>query len=142
MEGLTDKQRRFCEEYVVDWNATRAAIAAGYSEKTADVQGSRLLGNVKVAEYIDQCKTRTAQLAGISAVQNAVWLREIAASAVENTRDRIKAIEVLNKMEGYDAPTKFDHTTGGDKLPAPVQVMFIGSNEELPQSEDDIVEPE
>jgi phage terminase small subunit len=32
---MTDKQKRFCEEYVKDWNATRAAIAAGYSEKTA-----------------------------------------------------------------------------------------------------------
>lgn len=37
---------------------------------------------------------------------------------------------------------QIDHTTGGDKLPAPVQVVFVGNNEELPQSEDDIIEPE
>ena len=35
MSKLTDKQEMFCREYVIDWNATRAAIAAGYSEKTA-----------------------------------------------------------------------------------------------------------
>ena len=51
-KNLTDKQRVFCEEYIIDNNATRAAIAAGYSEETSDVQGSRLLKNVKVAKEI------------------------------------------------------------------------------------------
>ena len=51
---LTPKQRSFIAEYVVDKNATQAAIRAGYSEKTADVQGPRLLGNVRVRELIDK----------------------------------------------------------------------------------------
>ena len=105
-DNLTDKQRRFCEEYVIDWNATRAAIDAGYSGKTADVQGSRLLANVKVKKYIDECKEMVAELAGISALQNARWLKEIAEDKAEESKTRIKAIEVLNKMRGYDAPTK------------------------------------
>lgn len=45
-DGLTDKQRRFVEEYVVDCNATQAAIRAGYSKATAQEQGSRMLSNV------------------------------------------------------------------------------------------------
>lgn len=46
--GLTDKQERFCREYLIDLNATQAAIRAGYSARGASVQGSTLLGNPKV----------------------------------------------------------------------------------------------
>ncbi|TPK59048.1 MULTISPECIES: terminase small subunit [unclassified Mesorhizobium] len=46
--ALTDKQRRFVDEYLLDLNATQAAIRAGYSEKTAYSQGQRLLKNVEV----------------------------------------------------------------------------------------------
>ena len=42
MNKLTDKQRKFCDEYLVDLNATQAAIRVGYSEKTASEQSSRL----------------------------------------------------------------------------------------------------
>ena len=52
MQKLTPKQQRFADEYLIDLNATQAAIRAGYSKKTADTMASRLLGNVKVAEYI------------------------------------------------------------------------------------------
>jgi phage terminase small subunit len=45
-------QERFIDEYLVDLNATQAAIRAGYSPKTADQQGSRLLKNVKIATEI------------------------------------------------------------------------------------------
>lgn len=50
--ALTAKQQRFVAEYPIDLNATQAAIRAGYSEKTAAEQASRLLTNVKVAEAI------------------------------------------------------------------------------------------
>ena len=49
---LTPRQQRFCDEYLVDLNATQAAIRAGYSKKTANEQGSRLLTNVSVKDYI------------------------------------------------------------------------------------------
>lgn len=58
MDNLTDKQRRFCEEYVIDWNATRAAIAAGYSEKTAGVIGSENLKKNYLRRYIEKIKPR------------------------------------------------------------------------------------
>ena len=47
-QTLTTKQKLFVSEYLVDRNAKQAAIRAGYSAKTAEVQGSRLLSNVKV----------------------------------------------------------------------------------------------
>lgn len=52
MSDLTDKQRLFVQEYLVDLNATQAAIRAGYSEATAYAQGSRLLKHVEIAAAI------------------------------------------------------------------------------------------
>lgn len=56
MAELSPKQLRFCEEYLVDLNATQAAIRAGYSKKTACEQGSRLLAKVKVQAAIRERK--------------------------------------------------------------------------------------
>lgn len=49
---LTDKQERFCKEYMIDLNATQAAIRAGYSARCAHVTGSQLLANPKVSERL------------------------------------------------------------------------------------------
>lgn len=54
MAKLTKKQRRFADEYLIDTNATQAAIRAGYSEKTAYSQGQRLLKKVELKSYIDE----------------------------------------------------------------------------------------
>ena len=51
--ALNDKQQRFYNEYLVDSNATQAAIRAGYSKKTAYSQGQRLLKHVEVNAYIE-----------------------------------------------------------------------------------------
>ena len=51
---LTEKQKRFCDEYLIDCNATQAAIRAGYSENGAEVRGNELLRNSKVKAYIDE----------------------------------------------------------------------------------------
>lgn len=63
---LTNKQKRFCEEYVVDWNGTRAAIAAGYSIKTAKAIANENLTKPNVKAYVDHVKQNLEQLAGIS----------------------------------------------------------------------------
>ncbi|MBA8838348.1 phage terminase small subunit [Ochrobactrum sp. RH2CCR150] len=57
---LTAKQERFVAEYLIDLNATQAAIRAGYSEKTAQQQRSRLLLNVLVQEAIAKGREKTA----------------------------------------------------------------------------------
>ena len=50
---LTAKQQRFCDEYLIDLNATQAAIRAGYSEKTARQMGTENLSKPSIREYID-----------------------------------------------------------------------------------------
>ena len=49
---LSGKEERFCQEYIVDYNATKAAIRAGYSERSAATQGCRLLKNDNVASRV------------------------------------------------------------------------------------------
>ena len=51
---MNARQRKFCDEYLIDCNATQAAIRAGYNEKTAYSQGQRMLKNVEVKSYIDK----------------------------------------------------------------------------------------
>lgn len=54
MAKLTPRQQRFCDEYLIDLNATQAAIRAGYSEKTAKQIGQRLLTNVDLKNHIKE----------------------------------------------------------------------------------------
>ena len=64
---MTDKQKRFCEEYMIDLNATQAAIRAGYSVKTANEQGARLLATVSVHQEIERLKAERSRRTGITA---------------------------------------------------------------------------
>jgi phage terminase small subunit len=61
MPALSEKQKRFVSEYLIDLNATQAAIRAGYSKKTATVQASRLLTNAKVQEELSKQQTKVAE---------------------------------------------------------------------------------
>lgn len=66
MSDLSPKQQRFVEEYLVDLNATQAAIRAGYSPRTADRQGPRLLGNAVVQAAIAAGRARLSRKTGIT----------------------------------------------------------------------------
>jgi len=94
--SLTPRQELFVAEYLVDLNATQAAIRAGYSPKTAHVQGPRLLGNVAVCEAVSKARQKLvkrtevtqdrviAELAkiGFSDIRRAVaWRTDVAVAA-------------------------------------------------------------
>lgn len=51
-DGLTARQAQFVDEYLIDLNATQAAIRAGYSERGADVAGHRLLADARIASLV------------------------------------------------------------------------------------------
>lgn len=57
MSALNDRQRRFCEEYVIDLNATQSDIRAGYSKNTAAVIGSENLSKENIKKYLDKLMT-------------------------------------------------------------------------------------
>lgn len=54
MAKMTAKQQRFCDEYLIDLNATQAAIRAGYSKKTAYSIGQENLKKPEISEYIEK----------------------------------------------------------------------------------------
>lgn len=60
MADLTDQQEMFCREYLVDFNGTKAAIRAHYSEKTAAQTASRLLRNVKIQARLAKLQQKAA----------------------------------------------------------------------------------
>jgi phage terminase small subunit len=64
---LTPKQQAFCEEYIVDLNATQAAIRAGYSKNGAHVTASKLLSVPKVAQLIANLTQKRSRSTGIDA---------------------------------------------------------------------------
>ncbi|MGO8732469.1 MAG: terminase small subunit [Terriglobia bacterium] len=63
---LKPRQQSFVEQYLVDMNGTKAVIRAGYSEKGADVQAARLLGNVRIATAIQKARNARSQRVEIS----------------------------------------------------------------------------
>lgn len=116
---MTAKQKRFCEEYLVDCNATQAAIRTGYSEKTARAIGQRLLTNVDIKKYIDQQlqklkneKTADAQevLEYLTSVMRGEQKEQVALLTGEgvqdlvqkdvSAKDRLKAAELIGKRYG------------------------------------------
>lgn len=86
MAKLTAKQQRFVDEYLIDLNATQAAIRAGYSPQTAQEQGSQNLSKLMVSEAIDKALAARSRRTGIT--QDRV-LRELAKVAFVNANDVI-----------------------------------------------------
>ncbi len=152
---LTEKQRIFCEVYCRVWNATKAALQAGYSEKTSYSIGQENLKKPECANYIQHIKDNALEFAGVSMLRNAQHLAMVAygsgadlreawkdlkqweelpdevkatiAEVTTTTRtiigfekvaeletvkikqyDKLKALEMLNKMGGFNAPEKIE----------------------------------
>jgi phage terminase small subunit len=94
--ALTAKQKRFCEEYLIDLNATQAAIRAGYSPKTAEQTASRLLRNVKVQEYIAK---RQKELSRSTEITQERVIKELALIAFSNNADYAHVVEKKMQVE-------------------------------------------
>lgn len=94
--ALTAKQKRFCEEYLIDLNATQAAIRAGYSPKTAEQTASRLLRNVKVQEYMAK---RQKELSRSTEITQERVIKELALIAFSNNADYAHVVEKKMKAE-------------------------------------------
>jgi len=108
---LNPKQQLFVEEYLIDFNATQAAIRAGYSENTAYSQGPRLLDNVEIQRGIEKGKQKLIKKLDIKKED---IIRDLIRIKEDNIEDfpphALKALEMLNKMLGFNEPDKIDHT--------------------------------
>lgn len=90
MAKMTERQQRFCDEYLIDLNATQAAIRAGYAEKRAAEQAYQLLQKTTVQGYIQKRKAERVQRTEIT--QDMV-LRELANIAFSNAADYAAVVE-------------------------------------------------
>jgi phage terminase small subunit len=66
-ENLTDKQERFCQEYIIDLNGTQAAIRAGYSEKTSGAIAEQNLKKLEIQERVQQLQQKIQERVEITA---------------------------------------------------------------------------
>ena len=103
VRAVTDKQRRFCDEYLIDANATRAYKAAYpniKSDEGASVCASKLLRNPKVKDYLDEQMAKISSSKIASAEEVLEFLSEVMRNKHEETRNRIKAGELMGKRHG------------------------------------------
>lgn len=99
---LTAKEERFCYEYCIDFNATQAAIRAGYSFKTAGAIGAENLKKPKIQKRIKAMRDNLAETAGISALRIINEHSKIAFSHAGRIRDgwmSLKDFENLTEEE-------------------------------------------
>lgn len=85
---LKPKQQRFVDEYLIDLNATQAAIRAGYSPKTARQQGQRLLTNVVIAAAVEEAKQERSEAIKI----DAEWVLRQAVELHQRCMQQIKPV--------------------------------------------------
>lgn len=100
MNELNTRQRKFAEYYAQCGNATESAIKAGYSTKYAHTNASKLLQNTTITQYIRELSDKLKDERIMCAKDRQVTLSDIARSNDEETSDRIRAIDTLNKMTG------------------------------------------
>lgn len=136
---MNNRQQLFCEEYLKDLNATKAAIRAGYSEKTAYSQGQRLLKNVEIKNRLQEIreKIQDENIATIKDIEEFLSLslngemeEEVISVVAEiegsskvvktkkqiSLRDRIKAAELLGKRYGLWTDKVDINSTEGIKI--------------------------
>lgn len=97
---ISDIQKRFAEEYIIDWNATRAARVAGYSDKGGNIRltAHNTLKLPKVREYILELQKDISKLAGISALRNAKELASIAYSSLSDVHETWIELKDFNEI--------------------------------------------
>ena len=110
MAKLTAKQEMFCREYIIDLNATQAAIRAGYSEKTAKDIGCENLAKPNIAERIQTLFNERAEKAEISAEWVLNNLKSVAVRCMQEEPVMVKGDNGMEPSGEY----KFD-SSGANK---------------------------
>ncbi len=130
-EELTEKQKAFCREFIFDWNGTRAAKVAGYSEESAGVIAYENLKKPYIQAYIKEIQLDLEKTTGISRQMVIKEHQKLAFSSIahlHNTWIERKAFEELT--EDQKACIAEIHTqTRMEKNPieggSPIQVDFV-----------------
>jgi phage terminase small subunit len=130
MPDLTPKQRRFVAEYLVDLNATQAAIRAGYSAKTSYAQGQALLKKLEIAQAVREGQEKAAAKTERTSLDVLRDIQELGKMAREkgNIRDGLKALELEGKHLGMFRD-KLEVSGFPAEVEARLQAVFLGKLE-------------
>lgn len=107
-DKLTAKQEAFCEEYMIDLNATQAAIRAGYSESTAAAIGCENLTKPNIAEYISKLQAKRSDKTEL----DAQWVIE----RLQRVHDRCMQEEAVTDADGPTGEYRFEHSGANRSL--------------------------
>ena len=131
MAKLTPKQQRFVEEYLIDLNATQAAIRAGYSEKTAKEIGSENLTKPNIAKAIAEAQEKLSNKAQVTVEMVVQGLLNEAKDLSESSTQsaRVSAWAHLGKHLGM-FKDKIEHTgPNGGPIDLSLKVVFENDGE-------------
>lgn len=98
MLEITAKQKKFADAYIRTGNVTASAKEAGYAHP--EVQGSRLLTNVRIQDYIKQITNKTEQENIMSITEIKEFWSSVVKDNKQKMQDRLKAAELLGKSAG------------------------------------------
>ena len=96
---MNEKQINFCNEYLLDFNATKAAIRAGYSAKSAYSQVHDLLKKPEIVSMLEAASKEKFKLIGLNTERIVAEIASIAFGEDSLPKDKIKALETLLKYE-------------------------------------------
>jgi len=103
---MTDKQKKFCEEYLIDHNGTQAAIRAGYSAKTANRIANEILSKPDIKKYIAQRQQEMREHTNITLDYIIEQLLPIGCANIDASRikasDKIEALKTICRLLGLD----------------------------------------
>ena len=129
MAKLTPKQQRFVDEYLIDLNATQAAIRAGYSEKTAYSVGHENLKKPEIQKAIEEAQEKLSNKAQVTVEMVVQGLLNEAKDLSEGSTQsaRVSAWAHLGKHLGM-FKDKIEHT-GKDGGPIDLSLKVVFEND-------------
>jgi hypothetical protein len=133
-DALSPKQRRFIEEYLIDSNATQAAIRAGYSKRTARAQGQRLLTNVDISAELSRQQQLLGERANLTAdwVLNELMENHLLAKKAGDLVTSNRTLELIGKHLGM--------FTGKAPVDRPATYLFITGEAGTPGRKANIID--
>lgn len=132
---MTERQEKFCREFIKTGNATKAYKKAGYDTEDYDAirsNASRLLTNDNVKARLEELRRKAEAKEILSASQIRALLTNIATDKESSKLEVMKALDILNKMNGeYITKTQITGADGG-----PVSVSWGGSESDAGKAAD------
>ena len=95
---LSNKQKKFCEEYIIDFNGTQAAIRAGYSEKTANPISAQNLAKLSIQSYVQELMKQREKRTEITADMVVKELAKVAFLSIDEFLDNSGEVKALNDL--------------------------------------------